>query len=57
MDDQTDGPTDAVDDEPEPDFKKLAAGALENYDICPGKHIRDQPVNAPVEPREVVDNI
>ena len=48
------GPTNAVDDEPRPDFKELAAGALENADICPDKHIQYQPVKAPVEPREVV---
>ena len=54
MDDQTDGPTNAVDDEPEPDFKELARGALENSDIRPGKHTPDQPVKGPVESREVV---
>ena len=35
----------------------LAAGALENADIRPGEHIRDQPVEAPVEPREMVYDI
>ena len=57
MDDQTDGPTDVVDDEPKPDFEELAAGPRENYDIRPDKHIQDQPVEAPVEPREVVYDI
>ena len=61
MDDQMDGPTDAVDDDPKPDFEELAAGALENADICPGNHIQNQPikapVDAPVEPREVIYDV
>ena len=61
-DDQTDGPTtDAINNEPEPNFEELATGALENADIRPGNHIQNQPteapVNAPVEPREVVCDI
>ena len=48
--------TDA-DDEPKPDFEELAAGALENADIRPDKHICGQPVEAPAEPREVVYDI
>ena len=59
--DQTDGPTDAVDDEPEPYFEELAAGTLDNADIRPDNHIRNQlidaPLKAPVEPREVVYDI
>ena len=55
--DQTDGPTRTIDKEPEPDIEELAAGAPENADIRPGKHIQDQPVDAPVEPREAVYNI
>ena len=51
MNDQTDGPTDAIDNDPEPDFKELAAGALENADIRPGNHIQTKPVEAPVESR------
>ena len=57
MDDQMDGPTDAVDDEPKPDFEERAVGALENDDIRPGKCTQDQPVEAPVEPVELVYDI
>ena len=56
-DGQTDGPTDVVNNDPEPNSEELAASALENADICPGNHIQNQLVEAPAEAREVVYNI
>ena len=52
--DQTDGLTITVDDKPKPDFEELTVGALENADVFPGNHIRDQPDEALVKSSEVV---
>ena len=60
--DQTDGPTDAIENEPELDFEERAVGALENADLCHADHRRDQPVAqpandaSPARPGEVIYN-
>ena len=61
--DQADGPTNAVDDGPEPGFEERTVGALDNADISPDDHRRRQSVAQPVDNKapaghgEVIYNI